>query len=1244
MKPVDLPDFEPGSLPANATLLRVHPDFAREVQRYHPVRSAIAIGQLLLRPEFQSNCLRIEALTHILLSCGNGTQVPDSNTIADWFDVITGGYLGRMEDPSEDVFVGSVFYGRNCRILEGVWTGATFYLQRFLDLPSVTGTYALASRPALQGLLRISEEVIGRAGQPAHVVGAAYPHSKFPRDLLRLANPDSNILTFSPNDLNELGIRIEDLQNFIFDLEKRSELHLQHPGNTDLERRPLIWDGSELHLALPTAVSVAIRRSVIEAATASNQLVETAEALGRTYEQILRQTPFVGGSPNAPIQFTKAGSDLSYAAVVQQVDAGTYFNFVFVLDDFENLGIENFNSIGDAAGRDLSAFGALISQLHRSAEGTPGYRSRRTLLILCGWGRRLLVPVVESSEFSAIEVLDIYDFWTLSWVNQMSPLKLWRILDGRDALAAAYVELQNTNGLLNLVAWSSHLKGHLVPHAQLPKEFDGKAPTFISIVQNGLRDVREDVARRWNVHRVVDPDGQISSVRREAAENEPTDDLPPTYVSETGLSEGRLQTLFEGYRHDWWFALTDAGSNREMSFRIWQMLCVWLRRLAPVLEDADLHIMPKAVSIGFSFAGLREGLPKPSDVPTEAQLRAFITVASDKKTGRSSVVIAEGFQDGFSAPTNIAERALAGRVIDSIADLASETVTEKERLALLDKVVPDSQARHMHGFEVRTFRDHLHASIPETPVRLNEEDNAFLRFGLGWIAGYRGSQEINEKRECIKALNSLVRMLEDRLCYELRQFDRRDLIFRATLNHEAVAADDARWARSSAALLALAESASAKRNEIARHEFANNAVSHATRVLVEAALCESPLSGGKRVRTLDLTRLMSEVMLVSHLGGWSDAMYWDAMRPRMVITPLGDVLVDPSFMEEVFEPFGMVGVDAKISDAVENYYKNYESIVETESVSGHFDDRFLRAWQAEYGATLDETRLFVDCIEDAGIKQDKPILLGKMSNLWNLESDGRHPSREVVDALTSRWTLTPRPHWREIPTGYVDADRQPWRFRRRLSVLRRPILQLDQAKDPIIVIAPGLVRDAFVYMVRNFHSGEFPEHQAGSTEMRSWIGRANHRHRSAFNAEVGKRMEELGWTTKVEIKPTAVLGRRLERDFGDIDVLAWRKDSGRVLIIECKDLHFRKTHGEIAEQLADFRGFAVDGKPDLLRKHLDRVDLLSANKSQVEKYLGLKDARIEGHLVFKNPVPMQFASGRIREATTLSLFRDLAKL
>jgi hypothetical protein len=137
----------------------------------------------------------------------------------------------------------------------------------------------------------------------------------------------------------------------------------------------------------------------------------------------------------------------------------------------------------------------------------------------------------------------------------------------------------------------------------------------------------------------------------------------------------------------------------------------------------------------------------------------------------------------------------------------------------------------------------------------------------------------------------------------------------------------------------------------------------------------------------------------------------------------------------------------------------------------------------------------------------------------------------------------------------------------------------------------------------------------------------------------------LGWQADVEVKVSQIVQKPLDRDYGDVDVLAWNPTSMRILLIECKDLHFHKTAGELAEQLSDFRGEVRNGKRDLLRKHLDRIDVLRREKSSLAKHVGVAPlSNIEGWVVFRNPVPMLLAHehfGTTVRGTTLDKLDEL---
>jgi hypothetical protein len=161
--------------------------------------------------------------------------------------------------------------------------------------------------------------------------------------------------------------------------------------------------------------------------------------------------------------------------------------------------------------------------------------------------------------------------------------------------------------------------------------------------------------------------------------------------------------------------------------------------------------------------------------------------------------------------------------------------------------------------------------------------------------------------------------------------------------------------------------------------------------------------------------------------------------------------------------------------------------------------------------------------------------------------------------------------------------------------------------------------------------------------MSRWFGIARGKWQ-AFNRQVAERLSELGWSAEPDVMVSHILKLEGLKGFGDVDVLAWSHERGRVLVIECKYLHYRRTEGEIAEQLADFRGQPrSSGKPGDLLKHLNRVDVISQNLPALMKFVGIdQPPKIESHLVFRHAVPMQFAWERMKKRVLLHTFAELA--
>ena len=1213
-------------------------ELVREVRRFHPVKLAATFGGLLTQARLQSNCLRLEALVHLGVALGDGPRAATAEVLAQGFASM-GDAFGHLEDPPEDVFVGNVASKRgNYLVLEGIWESGTFFLQRFVNLVDTLPDHPFLNRTAesVHALLRLSDIVCRRAGLERNTLEVDSRVKVLPDGLAQRAKELRGLVQFSLSEVADAGIDVDRLAPFVFDGAERTSLLSQSIGHTGLERRPLAFVEQKLYLVLPTAVSAAVRRFLIERLGAGENRQVLLSQLAREYSQQFQRSPMLGRSSQAfPFFHADWGS---MCCMSTAVDEGRELVLAFVFDSlegFEELGLGGLALDSERLQQEIAR---AVASMQDSSAARPGFRDGVVLLVACGVGRASVVVPLPTRERWEVEHISAANFCTLSWSQEMKPLQLWRLFRMRSQLREMGVRLHNVNGLLNLVAWANSLSGHLVPHSDIPPEALER-PLHLAIQQNALLSLRHEVAMAWDFHAAQFVDGTWLNIQTTEGRGFFSEDRQqPIYGSlEAHGSSGVLGACLTGARA-WWFEVTSPSrDNSTSSYERWRMIGTWCARSAPYLEStfgSRLGGGPILWRCVFVEPQTHLDPGEAGGIASDAEQAIGLDVQVASRTVQ--LTIGPKFDLAIFNPDNVAEAALVRALIKGVAQLAGQVRFDAE--GLFHRIVPNTRARQSHAFAAREFRDFIPSLRDSDPVVIGSYEDGAIKLGLGWKARDRALGGLVEgKAECISFLNALVRRVEDELCDQLRQFNRKSVLSALLLNFEVASASRDQWHRTAAALLALRKDPAAALAAMREHEMKLNAVLQCSRTLLEMAICECPSESGLVLGELDLTHLMAKASQIYHIGGWSDLAYWDFLEPRMIIRPLGDVHMDHAFVDTVVDGFSNASSDIRFMASAREYEKNLKMPDTVRKVDDFLESEFLDAWHNELGIDMDACRRFLDAIENRCIDLEQPVSTLRRSELEALADDPTVGAK-IMDAFS----LFPRASWRELPAGYDEKDISPWRFRRRLSVLRRPLLQLSAADDPEILVAPGFVREAFVYVVGNYYYGSYPDRHLGPA-MRKYAGRARGRDGKQFNLEVARKMDTLGWKTQTEVAVTKIVGKGLDRNYGDVDVLAWHAEARRILVVECKDLQFRKTHGEIAEQLRDFAGVTKsDGKGDSLRKHLDRVQVLRSHHAEVCKFLGLdRGSSIESHLVFRNPVPMQFVAGPLKDECSLHTLASL---
>ena len=1216
-----------------------HADLVRQLRRHEPHATATSFAGLLTRRETRANCLRLECLVALALRHGAGRRRPDRDFLGRAFRSLGSGWAGRSEDPAEDVAIARVLGMRGSyAIFTGLAEGAASHLERFLDVIDhmPDGAPWEDLRESTYALLALSDEVVRRSGGIVHELGATSPVEAISSDALKSLTDARGAVTFTLTDLAALGVQASRLAAFVFNMDGCREMDSDPVHMTRLERRPILACGETFVLVLPTAIARAIQRMVIEFCLV-NGMKETLERkLARSYGRFLYGMDILGGVSGAPFVFRRQPG-MSLASVATMIDDGRWLQLVAWMDHLDGYETDDFSGTNQDPIGTGQAIMAEVQKCAADMSKREGFRGGITLVVSCSWGRSLAVAFEELPSDWRMTSASAHDLQSMSDLPGMRPAHLWRMLDMRDAVERSGVTLVNPNGLINLVAWARRNDEHVIPHAHLPLEFDATGPNVLMIEQNALLALRHESAVSMDRRLLPGPGGKPIPVERTTTR--PVDGhYLPHYMSRELFRGGLLNGAVMTDTRVWWVHVcTSEDSERGEILRHWEMLHHWLGVAAPVLDERLTTLPSGPILWDAQFDGLVSSAPY-EEGSTEGDPAVVAATLTCEAQGSTVRVRAEAdFQRAYRHVSNVAERTLVRALVTGTALLAGIVLTDDDLDGIVDRIIPGRDARHIHYLLARGFRDHVSTTLPRGYIKISRHDDAFFRLGFAGRVRGAGGGTITGKAECITFLNQAVARTERELCTALKEYARTPFLLGVIGNHEQMIRERSQWQRTSLALLAQRGSSDAAYRMIAESEGRRNAVAQSSRILLEAGLCECPSKGRTTFGEIDLSRLMVMANSIVATGGWSNAIRWGVMEPLLRISPLGDILTASTFEADIVEPFGLASNRVMTDAAAARYHEFYAAPPEKLPADSLLDTQFTSAWLDEIGLSMDEVLEIVAVLGSHGVALGKAAFRISREGLATLLREAGIVGG--IDPFLRSFVLPTRATWFDVPDGFLPREREVWRFRRRLSILRRPILDPG---DGELIVAPGMVQEGISYVLRNFHDGIFDEASATSPAMKSWIGTANNTHGHAFNRMVAMRLEELGWQTRSDLKMTALLRKSLPRDYGDVDVLAWNPATGRVLLVECKDLHFPKTMGEIAEQLADFRGELNErGRPDHLRKHLNRYALANDHATEVQRFTGLVVApHIECHVVFRYPVPITFMKG-INPAVEFTIFKEL---
>lgn len=1173
----------------------------------------------------------------LCLTHSSGTKRPKPSELQRLFRLLEHSDAATLEDPAEDILCSAVHYsGTTYRVFEGLWEGNAFHLQPFCDVVSTMPMHApfLRLREQIDALLQLSDCVAARRGLQRYSGGHEFPLNALSDALLADVRNSEQAVVFSTHALAKLGISRELLSPFTTTLQAiRASVH--HGYGLDYSK-PLLTDGNRIFLINPAAISPAIRAYIAQWATGPN-----ADILQLNTEQailkLLAELPKLNVRRSPMPDWTHT-PDASFLDCLMEIDHGRMAQLLVVHNPIRKEHASRIGSTLDLSDDVNTEIEKRILAALQQTTVRPEFVEGTTLIISSGWGLGQPMAIPDVEDRWSIQLLSLYDLSTLCWSQAFESLDMFRVAEQLHAYLTNGIEIMNPlQSLMDYIGWGYTNNSAIVP-ATVPDAMTNMIRLMLPT--NSVLDLRKHTHRLRDQHFRIDPLGNPFRVSRYLTHSFFSDDhRQPLYCADDIAFASTPRSVYAGEHTDLWLTVSSPpGSNFEDEWLFFDGFTNWLPSLCAALEDALRGELPPAIGWHIHCDPLLPGT-KPDEPGVEecSDARRLVAVEVNQSRCEITTRLSQRLSLAMGHRDNHAERAVLWGFLDGVAELLKRDI-DGDTVSM--SVTGSTSARQIHLFEASDHADYVKEQLAAWPVYLSPYDASTARIGAGQLAGLAPGATISGRKDCTDTLGKLVDKVWERLRTKLASFDR-ELLLRSLLTNSLAARQTTRqWDVTRNAIRSLRPNDSAVPTESARQVWRLYLVSTTSRVLAEMAVCHGARSGGRAPGQRDLSTLMADAELMMFYGAASDAMHFGFTRPEIRIALGGVPMWGEGHADRVHEDYAIA-----VEEGRELRQAKYagEDIDDPKTSPNDRFHRFNAAILAEFGFTVNSIWTIVNSTVRDGIENSLAVETAVQSDLQTRWAELVPPSE--AHALIEHLVLRHRPEWSIPPEGFSWTDIVPWRFRRRLSLISKPFAQCTESTDPTLMWSAGLVHESVGAWLQSMWQGAFdPEHFLAD-EMRKWVGWIRDRRGAEFTLECEQSLESLGWQTWRERSLGELLKMPDLEEYGDIDVLAYYRPTGRVLLIECKQLTLAKNPSEIVRQMQEFRGLSSkDGKPDRLLRHVRRVDMVRQNPDKLETFCRGDISSIRGVIAVSNAVPMLYDTESTDHGIPFVYYQDLASV
>jgi hypothetical protein len=1155
-------------------------------KKYNSIDLIKVFSGLSLIPQNHGKYVRLEELAMQALLGFNQNEATVSNEELQQF-LIKYYSTHHLEDPETNLFTDLVtFKGGDYLIFPGISDGGSYVLSNLLTAiyqwpePGIALELKRNCWSSTILILRLSNMIAKRLGLHRYQEGLVEDESiYFPTEtnLERLkdaiSKPEERMIQL----LEKEKISIDTLKKFVCEIEDISLIE-QFEEESPLVIKPIIYFNAEYIIASPSTLSYSLVNTILTEARA----IDNISSLSKSYHDFIWN--------NLQLQLRQLG----FETMAGHPD----MNF---LDAKNREGIYRFDD-------DKLAFIQLLTggetqhqerkqRIIDSVISQPLFASHKfmDITLVSSMGRDLFF-LFEMTNNSKSIGMPIYDFISLANLREHSAIDLWKCVIASEEKISS--ENQMISSFLDVFKLFKDNDDSFyisdTDSSPIPLILPGYASSY-------YQDAKLIIDEHSVIRSIGGKMGFLPVVRRDKYE--------PVYYSNGDFGK-QLWLLVEGYSQPIWITpsknIMEVEKNASgVYFKIADAIAFWLWQCQEYLQENLTSLENLPITIYFElfpeerFNPIARGLEK--DPLLSEQFRV------ESKGYNFLISIPHTIIPYLNAADNEGERVLLSQLINGLNQILSamgkEVIDEGRIKYIIEKVAPLGQKKKV--FFMDTAKNLLLDPTNLIDVRYikNYDINQILdslKQELGKLCPPVG-KKLNKKEKTKLTRDIVLKVLLPKLESSLSRYDNETLLQRLySLNESLI------WNREKLKITTptrIACFSSFEKEAIELHESLSklNQTSIAVRCLIEHLAAE-PSTGDKIVSTTALDELIALMSAIIDWGSLGDQINFDLFEIEMEILPSGRVGTKKELFKEVFDPYYSSKSTENIEDALDAFEQAFEPYSDDgEDVPKNLDNAF----NDEFGLSF--TRI-CEFINDLGIiayrmptafaslsKNDVIIEVNKLDHNFTLQ--------EFENAF-KYLSLSNRGKVRNVPEGFDNIDISPWRFNRRLSLIRKPIVALDNKEDPD--------NPTFYWGFRQLLASRiYLYDQCVTNRLRVPENGAIQKALGKIAQSKGKRLvesvlKELGYShlivdSEVFIGPNSPL--KNEKDIGDIDVLIIDQTTKNLYSIECKSLAPSRNIKEMIEEVSKL--FGSDSNQGLLDKHNKRDLWLKSNLELVGKKYAL---------------------------------------